>query len=184
MQRHYFISENLDEVAKVERELDAAGLPTEQIHVLSNDDGGCEERHMHDVQSLMKKDVVRKLEWGALAGVVAAGLALALPHAFGLTRTVGWIPFVFLAIVLLGFATWEGGFFGIKTPNSRFRRFERALADGKHVLFVDVEPGQEPALAAVQSRHPDLTDAGTGTSSPRWIVAAQRGMKRFVQWAP
>lgn len=184
MQRHYFISDDLDELASVERELESAGLAPEQIHVLSNDDGGTESRHLHDVQSLMKKDIVRSMERGAVIGVIAAALALLVPYAFGLTKTVGWIPFVFLAVILLGFFTWEGGFFGIKTPNSRFRRFERALADGKHVLFVDVKPDQEAALADVQSRHPHLTDAGTGAAAPGWIVAAQRGVKRFVQWAP
>src|SRR5262245_37423847 len=109
MQRHYFISDDLDDIAAIERELESAGVTAEQIHVLSNDDGGTESRNLHDVQSLMKKDVVRSMEWGALVGVIAAALALVLPHAFGLTKTVGWIPFVFLAVVLLGFFTWEGG---------------------------------------------------------------------------
>ena len=44
--------------------------------------------------------------------------------------------------------------------------------------------GAKAALADVQSRHPHLTDAGTGAAAPGWIVAAQRGVKRFVQWAP
>ena len=57
---------------------------------------------MHDVLSIMKKDVVRSAEWGAMIGVLAAALTLAIAYVSGLTRSVGWLPFVFLAVVLLG----------------------------------------------------------------------------------
>ena len=40
MKRHYFISDDLDDLAAVERELDAAGITPPQVHVLSNDDAG------------------------------------------------------------------------------------------------------------------------------------------------
>ncbi len=35
MNRHYYISDNLDELERLEAELEASGIATEQIHVLS-----------------------------------------------------------------------------------------------------------------------------------------------------
>ena len=38
MLRHYFISDSLDDLEKFEDELEARGVATQQIHVLSLDD--------------------------------------------------------------------------------------------------------------------------------------------------
>ncbi len=97
---------------------------------------------------------------------------------------VGWVPFVFLAIVLLGFFTWEGGLIGIQLPNSRFRRFEKALRAGEHVFFVDVDTAEEDMLRQVMAAFSSLRPAGTGSSSPRWLVGMQQNARKFSQWAP
>ncbi len=59
MNRHYYISDNLDELERLEAELEASGIATEQIHVLSEKDAETGQRHLHEVSPFMKKDVVR-----------------------------------------------------------------------------------------------------------------------------
>ena len=51
MNRHYYISDNLDELERVEQELEAQGISTEQIHVLSERDAEVEHHQLHDVPS-------------------------------------------------------------------------------------------------------------------------------------
>ncbi|MDA7086588.1 magnesium transporter [Pseudomonas sp. SA3-5] len=172
MNRHYYTSDNLDDLETVEQELEAKGISTEQIHVLSEKDADVEQHHLHDVPSFMKQDVVHSGEIGAVVGVVLAVLVLGGAYLLGWTATAaGWVPFIFLAIVLFGFCTWEGGFFGIQVPNAHFRRFRKNLQEGKHVFFVDVEPEQEAVLEQVVNHHPRLQVAGTGSAAPHWIVA-------------
>jgi hypothetical protein len=102
-------------------------------------------------------------------------LVLGIAYFGGLTQTaVGWMPFVFLAVVLLGFCAWEGGLLGIEKPNRHFARFEEALGEGKHVFFVDLEPGQEAVLKKVLTSHPQVELAGTGKSTPHWLIALQQ----------
>jgi hypothetical protein len=184
MKRHFFIGDDLDAVGAVERELLGRGIAAEKIHVLSLDDADAERRHLHDVQSLMKRDVIHSTEIGALVGLAASIVAIVAAQLSGLVAQVGWVPFVFLAIVLLGFFTWEGGLIGIQLPNSRFRRFENALRSGQHIFFVDVDSADEGALQDVMKAHPELRAAGTGSSSPRWLVGFQQNVRRFMQWAP
>ena len=184
MKRYYFIGDDLGTVAAVERQLLERDVAAEKIHVLSLDDTDAERRHLHDVQSLMKRDVIHSTEIGALIGLAASIIALVAAQLTGLVAQVGWVPFVFLAIVLLGFFTWEGGLWGIQVPNSRFRRFENALRSGRHIFFVDIDPADEAALQAVMKTHPELESAGSGSSSPRWLIGFQQGVRRFVQWAP
>ncbi|SDZ68283.1 hypothetical protein [Pseudomonas sp. NFIX28] len=172
MNRHYYISDNLDELETVESELEASGISTEQIHVLSDRDADVEQHHLHDVNSLMKQDVVHSGEIGAVIGIPLAALVLLGAYLAGWTESAaGWVPFIFLAIVILGFCIWEGGFFGIQVPNSHFSKLKKNIKDGEHIFFVDVEPDQEPVLDQVISHHPQLQVAGTGAAAPHWIVA-------------
>jgi hypothetical protein len=176
MLRHYFISTNLDDLEVFEEQLEAAGVSTPQIHVLSRSDAEVHQHpHLHEVQSLMKSDIVRSAERGALVGLCAFVLVLAVAYLAGWTATAaGWMPFVFLAVALLGFCTWEGGLFGIQRPNANFARFEQALREGKHVFFVDLEPNQEAVLEKVLKAHPQIELAGTGSAAQHWLITLQR----------
>jgi len=184
MKRYYFVEENLDDLETIERELEARNVVTPQIHVLSQDDAAVKDHHLNEVHSIFKKDIVHSGEIGALIGLAVAVIAIAAAAMSRLLETMGWVPFVFFAIILLGFFTWEGGLFGIQTPNNRFRRFEEALRSGKHVFIVDVDDTQEPVLKDVLAEHPNLKPAGTGASSPRWLVMAQQKWRDFLNWAP
>lgn len=176
LQRHYMISDNLDDLEVIEKQLESGGISTPQIHVLSLDDAEV-ARHadLHEVQSFMKSDVVHSTTRGAVVGVVASALVLAVAHFAGWTQTAaGWIPFVFLAIIVLGFCTWEGGLAGIQRPNHNFTRFAQALKEGKHVFFVDLAPGQHALLENVLRNHAGVVPAGTGEPARHWIVALQQ----------
>ncbi len=141
MKRHYFISDDLDDLDRIEVELEQSGVATPQIHVLSSDDAGVDTHtHLHNIESVLKQNVIHGTVVGALFGLLAASLALGLGYLSDLPATYTWMPFYFLAIVLFGFITWSGGFYGIQTPHKEFRRFQKDLADGKFSIHdVDIE---------------------------------------------
>jgi len=182
MQRHYWIGSDLDEMETIAKELEAMGALGPQIHLLTLDDTGAENHHqLRDVQSLMKRDLLRSGAYGLLIGICAAALVLLVAHSAGWTQSsAGWLPFLFLAIVLLGFFTWEGGLWGIQTQNARFKRFEAELKQGQHIFFVDLRPDQEGMLKQVMGGHPAATFAGTGTARPHWIMVWQHRLRHFL----
>jgi hypothetical protein len=184
MKRYYYISEDLDDLENTEQELENAGVSTPQIHVLSDDDAGVKTHNLHEVEAVLKKDVVHSTQRGAVVGVIGAITILLLAGLSGLTETYTWVPAILLAIIVLGFATWEGGFIGIQKTHVDFQRFRDYLAQGKHVLFVDVDQQQEGVLRNVIGKHPHLTHAGVGTSTPRWVVMFQQKWNQFVRAAP
>ncbi|NQY64439.1 MAG: NAD/FAD-utilizing enzyme [Alteromonadaceae bacterium] len=185
MIRHYYVTEDLDELEKVEQELESQGFTEPQIHVLSENDTEVENHHLHEVESVLKQDVVHSTEVGAIVGILGAACTLIVAYAMGWTASaVGWMPFIFLAIIVLGFCTWEGGFIGIQKPNINFERFQELLHKGKHVLFVDVDPDQEDTIAAVMRNHPHLQVAGIGEATPHWVVRGQDKFRSFMKSMP
>lgn len=184
MQRYYYIDESLDELEIVEKELESAGIPTEQIHVLSHSDGEVAMHRLHSVTSIMKKDLVHSTIIGAIIGIFLSILVLVGAWLTGWPETYTWVPFVFLAIVVLGFSTWEGGLWGIQEPNHHFRRFENELKQGKHVLFVDIDSKDSDTLRSVAQSHPRLQSVGKGKSMPKAVVMGQQLFHRFTRWAP
>lgn len=178
MNRHYFISSDLDDLDRVEQELELRGVVKPQIHVLSKDDMGVDtHQHLHNIESVLKQDVVHGTYVGAILGILSAALVISMAHLSNLPEAYTWSPFIFLAIILFGFITWSGGFYGIQTPHKDFRRFQQDLDQGKHVFIVDVDSSQENIIKQLQIDHPELVDAGSGKATPRWIIKGQQGFK-------
>ena len=181
LQRHFLISDDLDDLEHLEEELESQGVPTPQIHVFTLDDTAAETHaHLHDVQSIMKRDVVYSMIVGALVGLALSLSILGATALFGWHQSAaGWIPFIFLAIIALGFCTWEGGLFGMQTLNSHFKQFKSQLDEGEHVFFCDLEPAQEQVFRKVVDAHPTAQHAGTGNPTPYWILFLQTRLTRL-----
>ncbi|TWX73299.1 NAD/FAD-utilizing enzyme [Colwellia sp. C1TZA3] len=185
MIRHFYVIAEIDEVEKVEKDLKLQGFTDPQIHVLSENDTEVETHNLHAVESVLKKNVVHSTKIGAIYGIIGAIITLFIAYGMGWTEsTVGWIPFVFLSIIVLGFCTWEGGLIGIQTPNVNFVQFKEMLDEGKHILFVDVGLEQEIAIASVMKMHPNVQIAGIGKGTPHWVVRAQDKFKLFMKVMP
>ena len=137
------------------------------------------------MESVLRNDMVHSASIGAVIGVTLAVSILVLAYSLGFTNSAaGWIPFVFLSIVILGFCTWEGGLIGIHNPHYQFARFEETLSQGNHVFFVDIEEQQESALTKVMHSHPRLQLAGMGDATPAWVIKTQDNYKAFVRYMP
>lgn len=184
MKRHYFISDDLEDLEAIEHELETQGISTPQIHVLSEDDVEVNKHQLHTVDSLSKQDVIHSGIVGAVIGLVIAVVILISAYFVGASDAVSWLPFVFLAFIAFGFCTWEGGLFGIQVMNAEFRRFRDVLSLGKHVLFVDLKDKQLPLLQQMMIRHPKLQEAGTGQGAPDWIVSSNEKWRRFIKAMP
>jgi len=185
MLRHYYISDDLNDLQVIEKELENRGVSTPQIHVLSEDDAEVEKHHLHAIEAVLKQDVVRSTQLGAIVGIIGAALVLGLTYAMQWhTTDAGWLPSVFLAVIVLGFCTWEGGLVGIQIPHYQFKQFQELLKQGKHVFFVDLDDDQYELLCEVVERHSSLTHAGSGDATPSWVVKGQDKFKSVMKVLP
>ena len=97
MLRHYYISDDLNDLKAVEQELEENGVSTPQMHVLSENDAALEKHHLHAIEAVLKQDVVHSTEIGAVVGIIGAALVLGVTYMMEWhTTAAGWIPFGFL----------------------------------------------------------------------------------------
>lgn len=166
MVKHYYVSDDLDELELVEQELESIGIKESQIHVLSQSTVDVENHHLHMVDSLHQRDVIHSGEIGAVFGAIGALFIIAVTSLMGWAESAaGWMPFAFLAIIIFGFCTWEGGFIGIQKVNVNHAPFEKALKEGKHILLVDSNKQQKQAVKKVFKAHPRIQPAGASIES-------------------
>lgn len=184
VKRLYYLSSDLDEIEQVEQELEKQGITGPQLHVLSEDDSEVARHHVHDISDFMKLDVVRSTFVGTVVGLFISFLLLLSVYISGVSTSLTWAPFVFLAFVILGFCAWEGGLYGIQIRNRSLKRFEEDLHHGSHLLFIDVTRQQENIVEAVVEKHPTLLLASEGESLPEWAISAQNKWNAFVRAMP
>ena len=180
--RYHFIADNLDDVESIEQKLEEKGVVFAQTHVLSNDAVGvAQHTHLHAVNSLLRQDVIRSAQIGAIIGFVTATLIIVIAAGADLPqKTVGWVPYAFLAIVAFGFCIWEGGLLGMEEPNHQFRQFEPALAKGRHVFIVDVDLTQEHLLLEVIREHPTIVQHARTRGTSSWVFRGYARLLRFI----
>ncbi|HEY4724333.1 MAG TPA: NAD/FAD-utilizing enzyme, partial [Anaerolineae bacterium] len=76
----------MDDLELFEEQLETAGVSTPQIHVLSRNDAEVEHhQHLHEVQSVMKRDLVHSTKRGAILGICSVALVLGIAYFGGLT---------------------------------------------------------------------------------------------------
>lgn len=185
MNRYYFLTDDLNALERVVTNLAEVGIDDSQMHVLSKDDAAVAEHpHLSPVEAVLRKGVVRGTEIGAFVGLACAALVLGIAWFTGVVASVGWVPFLFLAIVVLGFCTWEGGLFGIQEPHPEFLRFQSQLNAGRHLFFVDLPESRRSALEGVISQYPALQPAGAGSATPELVVEARKKFNHVMQTLP
>ena len=180
--RHYFISDDLDDLDELEEQLESVGIDNPRIHVLSNDSVGVANHvHLNGVLSMFKQDIIHSGLIGAGVGTLGVILVLTTAYLMDLPDAViGWLPFIFLSIIVFGFCTWEGGFIGIQKPNYHYRRFEEAVNQGKHVFIVDLDSDHEDALARMLAQHPKLQEISTEIGTPHWVFIGRHWLYSFI----
>ncbi len=125
MNRHYYISDNLNDLENVEYELEASGINSEQIHVLSEKVADVEEHHLHEISSLMEQDAVHSGEIGAVIGVPLAALVLGGAYWMGWTESPqAGCPLFSLPLLYWASASGKAAFLG-----SRCRTLTSAISN-------------------------------------------------------
>lgn len=163
----YFLAPTLASTRELADHLHEVGVEDFYLHVISRDESGLKQQQIQSSNYLETLDVLRDGFIGALLGLLAGLVGVALLMYFDPFGPGVQVP-TWAYAVLVGAATlfgaWEGGLIGIANENRKLARFSDDIAAGKYLILVYVRKHQEPAVRRMMDeRHPDAELVGMDT---------------------
>lgn len=155
----YYLAPTLSTTEEVSGDLHQVGVKDFYLHVVSKDESGLKQHHLHSSNYLETLDIVRDgfigAALGLLAGLIGIGLLMYF-QPFGPTVQVPSYVYVILVGVATLFGAWVGGLTGIDSENNKLKRFHNEIAAGKYLILVYVRKHQEATVRKMmRERHGD-----------------------------
>jgi hypothetical protein len=155
----YFLASTLSTSHDVSDDLHAVGIKDFYLHVISKDESGLKQEHVHAGNYLETRDVVRDGCIGAALGLAAGLLGVGLLAYFkplGPDVQIPMFVYIILTAVATLFGAWEGGLAGIANENKKLAKFHDEIAAGKYLILVYVRKHLESRVREMmQQKHPD-----------------------------
>lgn len=183
MKRYYYVSDDLNDLAAVEHDLEQSGVNPLQMHLVSDAEAEAERLGLHQVASVFKRDILYSMFTGFVIGFAISMMLLVIAYILGMNSEQNWLLMVAICFMLTGFCTWEGGLFGIQVPNRHYRKFAQALGQGRHLFFVDIVQPQKRILDETVVKHQHLKPIGRGAGEWAWWLSLRSAAYQFVRSA-
>jgi hypothetical protein len=153
----YYLAPTLDSTHVISDDLHEAGIKDFFVHVISRDEAGLQQQHIHSSNYLETLDLVRDGIIGGVLGFLVGLLGVALLEYFDPIGVE--IPaFVYYALVGVAtlFGAWEGGLIGIGIENRKLAKFHDDIEAGKFLILIYALKEQEAAVGKMmRERHPE-----------------------------
>jgi len=157
MKCFYYLSPTLDISKKVSDDLHEAGLLDWYLHVISKDEDGLNQKHIHSSNYLETLDLFRGTTVGGAIGFVFALFVVAMavvfePYGQPLSNTVYFLILLFFTL----FGVWEGGLWGIDSENKKIKPFHDEIEKGKYLVLVYAAKEEEESITGMmKTKHPE-----------------------------
>lgn len=149
---------NLDAVAEAREDVRARGNMQYKLNVISKDKAGLQNRDIPVPGVLVRTDLARFLQRGAIIGAVTGAIIIAVLLLIGIDWPLGAFIALFLFSLFAG--TAGSGFGGITADNIHVRPYTEDLHQGKHLVLIDVPDDRVADIKALMAKHPDATLQG------------------------
>ena len=164
--RLYFLLPNLGSAQQTADDLLLARVEDRHMHFLAR--RGTPLAPLHEASHLQKTDAVHGAKLGMAIGGIGGfllGLFIVMTPGEELQFQAGAILVAAVAGALFG--SWASLLVALAVPNTRLKRFQADIDDGKILLMVDVPAARvEEIQELVRRRHPEAMDHGLESTVP------------------
>lgn len=164
MKRIYYLTRSLSSVLGISRDLHAAGIGDNRIHVVGDNRGVLEQAGVHTTTLWEDTDIMHMgfmgAMWGGAFGMLG-GLFLAGMDPWGTDLGSGVVMAATLFGMCLG--AWLGGILGISTRNHHLTPFlPKVQHDGEYLVMVDADDDRmmHSVEQVMDERHREARQAG------------------------
>jgi hypothetical protein len=164
--RLYFVVPDQRSARTVVDDLLLARVESRHVHILAR--RGTDLQDLPEASVFQKTDVVHAAQVGAMLGALAGIIGGTLLVIFPPTGISLQLVAVLVA-ALLGalFGVWASSLAGASVPNSKLKRFQPSIDEGRLLLMIDVPFHDcERITELVARRHPEAISGGTEPTMP------------------
>lgn len=153
----YYLAPTLVTTHQISDDLHAAGIKDFFLHVVTRDESGLKQEHIHSSNYLETRDLIRDgllgAAYGVLGGLIGAGL-LKFFEPFG--PDVPPVVFGIVVVVITMFGAWVGGLTGIASENRKLLKFHDEIEAGKYLILIYARKRQgQEVKTMMRARHPE-----------------------------
>ncbi len=153
----YFLSPTLKSCKEITDDLHSVGVKDYYLHVVSKDEAGLNQKHIHSSNYFETLDLIRSTTVGGLLGFLISICVVILTATFD---TFGSNPpgFVYVLVVVLItlFGIWEGGLYGIDTENQKIAPYHEDIESGKYLILIYASRHQSDVISKMMKEtHPE-----------------------------
>ena len=175
----YYLAPTLKSTHDISEDLHEVGINDYFLHVVSRDESGLRQQHIHSSNYLETLDLIRDGMIGAIVGFLAGLLgvwALQYFEPFGPNVHVPAFVYYLIVAVATLFGAWEGGLIGVASENKKLARFHDDLEAGKYlVLIYALKTKEDTVRAMMRERHPEAELVAVDTHFINPFSSVKRG---------
>ncbi len=148
MRRLFLLVPDISTTKRIAEHVKTNGISEGHIHVVGKSALAIEHLHLHQANILQTTNLPHALMRGGLLGLLIgtlAGIILATLAPWGVTIPAAGIVVFTLVGIILGL--WISGLVGIGVQNPIVEQAESSIREGKYLMMIDLENGQEEPLA-------------------------------------
>jgi len=152
----YYLAPTLDSTHRISDDVHSVGVSDFFLHVITRDEAGLQERHIHSSNYLETLDLLRDGFIGSAIGVIPGLVGIALLRYFE-PFGPGVPSLVYVAMVgaAMLFGAWEGGLTGMASENRKLADFHRDIQAGRYLILIYAAEAHEASVRAMMdARHP------------------------------
>lgn len=164
--RLYFVLPDVRSANTIERELLLAKIDDPHIHFLAND--AVNLGRLHVANLLQRSDILHGIGLGMIAGgITGAGVGAVLSFNPLWSEAIGLGGILVLGVLCAMIGAWVSGMIAVSVPNSRLKRFQSAIDQGRILLMVDVPLRRVSEIRElIVSHHPEAQAKGQEEQIP------------------
>jgi len=155
MKCFYYLAPTIKSTHEISDDLHGVGIKDFYIHVISKDESGLRQHHIHSSNYLETLDVIRVGFLGAAFGFFVGLICIEAMRYF---QPFGPDVPEFVYLIVAGLATlfgaWEGGLIGVGVENKKLARFHDDVEAGKYLILIYARKQKEGEVRAMMTaRH-------------------------------
>ena len=153
MKCFYYLAPTLKSTHEISDDLHGVGIKDFYIHVISKDESGLRQHHIHSSNYLETLDVIRVGFMGAALGFFVGLMCIeAMRYFQPFGPDVPEYVYLIVAALATLFGAWEGGLIGVGIENNKLVRFHDDVEAGKYLILIYARKQKEEAIRAMMGQ--------------------------------